>query len=228
MTATVEGPKGRMALGLVLIGLGFILLLEHAGILSIRGLGGWWPLLLIGMGVVKVRQPLEDGQRANGVALLLIGGMFQLMALLSFGKAWPLILIAFGAFLVWQGTRSGVPGATAAEAQSPHVSDLALMGGVKKSVRTPDFRGGYITAVMGGVDLDLRKSKIQTSPAVLDVVMFWGGIDLKVPSDWVVDSQITPIMGGFENKAQPLVDSDTAPRLIIRGWAIMGGGVVGN
>jgi hypothetical protein len=35
-------------------------------------------------------------------------------------------------------------------------------------------------------------------------------------------------MGGFENKAQVLVQSDTAPRLLVRGWAVMGGVVIGN
>ena len=64
---------------------------------------------------------------------------------------------------------------------------------------------------MGGVDLDLRKARMGPSPAVLDVVAFWGGIELKVPAGWNVEGQVMPILGGFEDKTQPLVESSRGP-----------------
>ena len=74
-----------------------------------------------------------------------------------------------------------------------------------------DFRGGYITAVLGGVDLDLRKARMGSSAAVLDVVAVWGGIELKVPAEWSVEGKVRPIMGGFEDKTQLLVESAERP-----------------
>jgi hypothetical protein len=226
-TTPLAGPKGRMAVGLVLIGFGLLLTLEQAGILNIEGVGRFWPLLFIGIGLVKARQPLEDGQRALGVALLAGGGLFQLISVLSWGRAWPLALVFAGGLLLWQATQS--PKAPEpAPPSSPYVSELALMGGLKRSLRVPDLRGGYITAVMGGVELDLRQSKIQGATVTLDVVAMWGGIDLKVPAEWRVEGLVVPIMGGFEDKTKTLVVSDTAPRFVVRGYAVMGAVLIGN
>jgi hypothetical protein len=216
-----------MALGLVLIGLGLVLTLEQAGILNLEGIGRFWPLLLIGVGYVKVRQPMEDGQRALGMALLAGGGLFQVISVLSWARAWPLALVFAGGLILWQTVqRPAAP--PPVPPSSPYVSELALLGGLKRSLRVSDLRGGYITAVMGGVELDLRQSKILGPTMTLDVVAFWGGIDLKVPADWTVESLVVPIMGGFEDKTKALVVSDKAPRLVVRGWAVRGGMVIGN
>jgi hypothetical protein len=226
-TEAAVGPKGRLALGLVLVAIGLVLILEQAAILDVAGIGRFWPLLFIGIGIVKVRQPIEDGQRALGVALLFAGSLFQVLGVLSWGRGWPLVLIFVGGALLFrafdgQGAPDPVP------PLGPFVSELALVGGSKRSLRLPDFRGGYITAFMGGVELDLRKCKILTSPAVLDVVAFWGGINLKVPPEWSVEGKVLPIMGAFEDKTTSLVESSEAPRLVVRGYVVMGGVVVGN
>lgn len=220
-------PRGRLSLGLVLIALGVVLTLGQAGLFRLEGLGRFWPLLLLGVGWVKVGQPLEDGQRAVGVALLFAGGLLLLNNILSWGRAWPLLLVLLGALLLWQALdkpRASEP----APSESPYLSELALMGGAKRSPRMTEFRGGYITAVLGGVELDLRKARMGPSPAVLDVVAVWGGIELKVPAGWSVEGRVMPILGGFEDKTRLLVESAEAPRLVVRGYAIMGGVVIGN
>ena len=215
-----------MAVGLVFILVGLLLTLDQAGIAHAAGLFRWWPLLPIGIGLVKVRQPLSDGQRANGVALLVLGGLFLFVNVLSWDKGWPLLMVGAGALLLWQAATQ--PGGPPPVSEVSVLNEVAVMGGTKKAVRVADFRGGYITAVMGGLHLDLRQCKIEGGRAVIDVVAVWGGIELKVPQDWIVDGNVLPVMGGFENKAQVLVQSDTAPRLLVRGWAVMGGVVIGN
>jgi Domain of unknown function (DUF5668) len=223
----LSGPKGRLALGLVLIATGLVLTLEQAGILNASGFLRFWPLLFIGIGWVKMRQPLEDGQRAVGVALLAGGGLFQLISVLSWGRAWPLALVCAGSLLLWQAVERP-PAPAPAPPLSPYVSELALLGGLKRSLRVPDLRGGYVTAVMGGVELDLRQSRILGASITLDVVAVWGGIDLKVPADWNVEGLVVPLMGGFEDKTTTLVVSDKAPRFVVRGYAVMGAVVIGN
>jgi hypothetical protein len=217
--------RNRTTLGLVLIIVGLVLTLDSAGILRTDGLGRWWPLLLIGVGTVKVRQPREDGQRAAGVAFLMLGGLFLFTSVLSVRSAWPLLMVAFGAFLLWQGTEG--PAAEAIKvSDSPYLSEMVLIGFVKRGHRPLDFRGGTVTAVIGGVELDLRKANM-TSTAYLDVVAFWGGIEIKVPPGWTVDARVVALMGAFENK----VDSPAtpgAPRLVVRGHAIMGAVVIGH
>jgi len=246
-TASSRTAQQRTTLGLVLIAIGLVFALASAGVLRTEGLGRWWPLLLIGIGIVKVRQPRPDGQRAAGVAFLLLGGLFQLTAILTIASTWALLMMGFGVFLLWRAIDAPAVEA-AAPTHSPYIADMTLIGHVKRSHAAADFRGGDITAVMGGIELDLRKA-VLVGTAYLDVVAFWGGIEIKVPREWRVDSHVVPIMGAFENKVEPLaageprltmrdsglvVDASRepeaagAPRLVLRGHAVMGAVVIGH
>jgi hypothetical protein len=62
---------------------------------------------------------------------------------------------------------------------------VILLGGFERRVHTQDFRGGEVTAVMGGCALDLRGASM-TGEAIINVFAFWGGVTLKVPPDWTV------------------------------------------
>lgn len=223
-----DDRSNRKTLGIVLMAIGVILTLDHAGLLNLGGLLRWWPLFLVGAGVVKLRQPVEDGQRATGIALLFLGGLFLLGSILSMPNGWPLILVGVGAFLLWKGFEKPRDPAEPPSRDSAVLSDVAFIGHVKRSVSVPDFRGGSITAVMGGVELDLRQSTIGPAPAQLDVAAVWGGIELKVPADWTVESTMVPVMGAFENKTQSLSGKSAGPTLHVRGCAVMGAVVVSN
>jgi predicted membrane protein len=226
-TASAAGTaRSRTALALVLISVGLVFALDSAGVLGTGGVGRWWPLLLIGVGIVKVRQPREDGQRAAGMAFLLLGGLFLLTGILHSSSAWSLLMVAIGVLLLRQGVE-GPRSAAVAISESPYLEDMALIGYLKRSHPSVDFRGGSVTAVMGGVEIDLRKAALTSGTAYLDVVAFWGGIEIKIPAGWTVDARVVPLMGAFENK----VDSPSVaggPRFVVRGHAIMGAVVIGS
>jgi hypothetical protein len=88
-----------------------------------------------------------------------------------------------------------------------------------------DFRGGEITAIMGGVELDLRGATIQ-SEAVLNVFSVWGGIVLRVPNDWTIVNNGIAIMAGIDDQTVPAMNS--GKRLIVKGYAIMAGVEIKN
>ena len=54
----------------------------------------------------------------------------------------------------------------------------------------------------------------------------FGGIQIKVPPDWTVVLQGTPMMGGFDERTTP--PPDGSKRLIVRGYVIMGGMEIRN
>ena len=103
---------------------------------------------------------------------------------------------------------------------------MAILGGVSRGNNSRAFRGADLLAIMGGCQLDLRQAAIH-GEAVIDVFTMWGGIEIRVPEDWTVVSEILPLMGGVEDKTRP-PQGATAHRLTLRGFAIMGGVEIKN
>lgn len=54
---------------------------------------------------------------------------------------------------------------------------------------------------MGGVELDLRQCAATGGESVMDVFAIWGGIVIRVPADWEVVSEVTPLMGGVDDRS---------------------------
>ena len=106
------------------------------------------------------------------------------------------------------------------------VSGLAILGGVKRGNNSRAFKGGDLTAIMGGCEIDLRQAAID-GEASIDLFAMWGGIEIRVPEDWTVISRVVPLLGGVEDKTRP-PQGATAHRLVLRGFAIMGGIEVKN
>jgi len=104
---------------------------------------------------------------------------------------------------------------------SGRMSALAILGAVVRGNNSQAFRGGNLVAIMGGCEIDLRNAAID-GEAVIDVFAMWGGIELRVPADWTVSSQVVPLMGGVEDKTRPPRGA-AVHRLTLRGVAFMGG-----
>ena len=103
---------------------------------------------------------------------------------------------------------------------------MAVLAGVNRGNTSKTFRGGDLTAVFGGCQIDLRQAAIE-SEAVIDVFAMWGGIEIKVPENWSVSGRVTPILGGYEDKTRRVPDG-TNQRLLVRGLVIMGGVEIKN
>ena len=119
-----------------------------------------------------------------------------------------------------------------AQAPATHDADatinaVGVLGGVGRKSAARDFRGGSLTAILGGCEIDLRNASIASGEAVIDAFALWGGVEIRVPRDWLVVSKGLPLLGGF-------VDSSTPPPapatkvLVVRGMAVMGGVEIKN
>jgi hypothetical protein len=102
------------------------------------------------------------------------------------------------------------------------VNLFVVMGGATRRLLTHHFKGGTAVAIMGGCKIDLRDAEISQGEAAIDVLAFWGGVEIKVPEGWTIVPQVFPFMGGFEDRTRR-VASPTPQRLIVRGLALMGG-----
>jgi hypothetical protein len=126
---------------------------------------------------------------------------------------------AFGAFRARPSTGHG---------QRPTL--FAMMSGVRRQV-TGEFAGAEATAIMGGVELDLRYSAMDGDEVIIDTFALWGGIEIWVPAHWEIVSQGLPLMGAFEDKTHVTTHGGAhgrQPRLVVRGVAIMGGVEIKN
>jgi predicted membrane protein len=246
----------RLVVGMVIAAIGAILLLGNLGWFDAREvLRTLWPLALVAAGVAMLRDPKQRRGHAGAWVLITVGAwIFADKIGLIFFNVWELIvpgiLLFVGGMLVWravheqQSRNPGTPpgadsGAQSGEQSTPQrrlslgeeqaefVRSFAFMSYTDLHPVSQPFSGGDLNAVMGGIKLDLRDTRMEGEQAILDVFAFWGGIEIHVPPDWIVTSKVTTIIGGFVDGRRPskVVPTKT---LIIRGFNLMSGIEVKN
>lgn len=108
-------------------------------------------------------------------------------------------------------------------------NDLALVGvftAVALKSRATAFRGGSMFAWHGGISADLREAQIAPEGAHLEVHALFGGIALRVPPGWKVESRVKALAGGVAVGVPEPADPE-APTLTLDGFAVFGGVAVG-
>jgi predicted membrane protein len=96
------------------------------------------------------------------------------------------------------------------------------MSGIENINTSQSFKGGKLNAIMGGIELDLREANMEGAQCYIEATAIAGAIEIHVPRHWRVEAQGTPLLGSFSNKTLRVTDP-TAPLLIVKGTAIMGG-----
>ncbi|KAB2924105.1 MAG: cell wall-active antibiotics response protein [Bacteroidetes bacterium] len=228
----------QFVLGLLIIAVGVLFMLDNLGLFYAGDLLRYWPALLVVWGLTKVTQAPGTPGQVFGWILIAVGSLMVLdrMNVIDFRvwDWWPVILIIIGLNFL----RSSVnrtrrvearieTGAGAGEETDAYFRNVALLSGVKRSITSREFRGGELTAVMGGCEIDLREAEIAGDEAVLDVFVLWGGIEVRVPMGWTVTVKALPIMGGVDEKVYPPKEGP-AKRLVLTGNIVMGGVEIKN
>ena len=96
---------------------------------------------------------------------------------------------------------------------------IAVFSGQNLNYDAQEFNGAKLTAVFGGIDLDLTNAKIQND-AEIRICTIFGGVDIKVPKGTAVVVKATSIFGGTENK----VEVSQAEKIIyVKAFSLFGG-----
>jgi hypothetical protein len=111
------------------------------------------------------------------------------------------------------------------DAESDEVALVAIYNGIQLKSRAQAFRGGSMLAWYGGIAVDLREAT-PAPEARLSLSSFFGGIAVRVPPGWRVESSMRAIAGGVEVKV-PEPEDPAAPTLTLDGFALFGGIAVG-
>jgi len=111
-----------------------------------------------------------------------------------------------------------------ADSVSAHGFQIAIMGGYERKGEWTPPRKMYSLAIMGGAGLDFREARMPPGVTEVHVFAVMGGVEILVPPGLAVETHGFGLMGGFEGVDQAGADTDSeAPRLVVRGMAIMGG-----
>ena len=227
--------------GIFLLVIGGIALAKTVGAIPQEFEWLWsWQMLLIGIGFfLGVRHGFRGGA---WLILIVVGGVFIMRdfygTVVSWQYLWPSALILLGLFIIFRPRRhhryvkeyvdQKVDEAVKDNQQQfnsteDFIDSTSIFGGVKKNVISKNFKGGDITNIMGGSEIDLTQADINGT-VTIDLTQVFGGTKLIVPSNWQVKAQMAAIFGGVEDKrsAQHSV-LDPNKILILDGTSIFGG-----
>jgi predicted membrane protein len=218
--------------GLLIILVGLIFLLGKLGALDTHDIfHRYWPVILIVLGLWQL---ISSGFRNvfPGIPLLVLGAVFlgyRLDALPHdiWPYVWPALIIFVGLWIIFgsffRRRESGGPAI-----KTDDLDITAILGGMKRIIDTQSFKGGRATAIMGGLEIDFRQAGVDKGQASLELTAIMGGIDLRIPPDWRIILQGTPILGGLENKAVSVPENQAKATLYVQATAILGGIEVKN
>ena len=235
--ARYQSRGGNVWTGIFLLIIGGVALLKA----MLFPLPAWvftWQMLLIGIGFfMGVRHGFRG---AAWFIMMLVGGVFLISEFypeVSIKQyLWPAALILVGLFIIFKPRRhrywreytdQKVDEAIAAKSDPASSEDFidstSIFGGVKKNVISKNFKGGDITNIMGGSEIDLTQADIHGTVKI-DLTQVFGGTKLIVPSNWQVKAQMAAIFGGVEDKRSAQnATLDPNKTLILDGTSIFGG-----
>lgn len=232
-----------VVIALLIIGSGILLLFNSLGLLPavISEIFISWQMLLIVIGFIML---LTSEEKIAGTVMVAIGGIFLLAKFYDFKVSvwniiWPTILILIGIMLLTRHLRKRKEQRTQPEPQwsgtdqngqkvdlPDVINEVAIFGGNEKMIFSRNLKGGKITNIFGGSELNFSKSELADGINTLEVLCIFGGSTMVIPSHWDVKIDVISIFGGFTDKRfkNPEPIPERTKTLYIKGLVIFGGG----
>lgn len=182
---------------------------------------GWWALFII---VPSVLGLFNYDTRLSSVHGIVIGGMLLIAARgiitwSMFGKIFfPLVLILSGSSIIFNIVRFKRDTKKSSENEKNYI---AIFSGANEVYSNEPFVGANMTAVFGGIEIDLRNAIIKEDVTINCMTVF-GGAEIYVPQNIKVKTKGLPIFGGIENKSGQKQE-ENAPTIFVNYTCIFGG-----
>ena len=225
---TKNNIQANTIIGIIVILIGGAFLARNFDILPgfYLGMIFRWQTILILIGLTMY---IRSNNKSVGITLIVIG----LLGLVP--NVWPIIFIVLGGYIIFRNkknTQLNTEENTFSENPDPSqmINDTSIFGGGKKTFQINNFRGGNVTSIFGGSEINFMDSTLAEGTNKLDLFFLFGGSSLAIPSDWNVSIQTTNIFGGFKDKRviQQSQEFDSNKRLVITGIVLFGGGDLKN
>lgn len=223
----------KMLGGLFVIGFGVLILLNQIG-MNIPNVFTSWEMVLILMGIVSIVK--HNFKKMFGYVLIVVGGIFMINDFYPYTVEtrfiWPVLIIIFGISLFFKAMTSQKkkPSYTIikdnveeTKNSEDFIESTAFFGGVNKNIVSKAFEGGKVTSFFGGTQINLSHADIE-GPVNLDISCIFGGIELIVPSHWKIQTELTTVFGGVDDKRNVgLIDENSGKMIILKGNVFFGG-----
>ena len=229
----------RVILGIALVIIGALILFDNVYLfdINIPRIIFSFPAILIIIGILIL---MHGNNKVFGSILLVLGVFFiipRIFPWIYYGKhlTLPVLIIAFGLYIIFRKRRAnydecseGDSGGRYKKYDTDRVDDVSVFGGGQKIIASNNFKGGNVTSIFGGSEIDFTNCKLADGTNIIDVLAIFGGSTLIVPSEWNIVLDVFPLFGGFSNKIRRTPDTkiDMSKTLIIKGLVIFGGGEV--
>lgn len=220
--------SGKIGLGIVLLLAGLLFLAGNLEIIPgyIYDIIVSWPMILIAIALIN----FIHRDFVTGVIILTIGLYFLLpkiapdLDLDNVWKFWPLLLIIAGISIITRRSRTNF-NVDISLNKKDTINDISVFGGNVTRVDSQNFKGGKITSIFGGSEVNLSDAILSENGAVIELTAVFGGTKIIVPGDWHIKNEVTGILGGFtDNRTSVSKNINYSKTLLIKGTAIFGGG----
>jgi len=219
---------GKILVGgfLILLGAGFFLN-QYFDINFGQIVGTFWPVTILICGIYIIARAKSQLFLGAGIFLIGLATLVDQLFDLPFQvwSFWPLILVFIGVRILF-GKNMDAKGPNGALSESNTFESTAIFWGDSRRIKSDNFRFGKVTVMFGGSELDLRDIKTTDEAASIDIVVMFGGVDIKVNENTLIISDGIGIFGGFSEKTiKPEKPTGT---IRIKGVAMFGGVNVKN
>ncbi len=221
--------KNNSIFGILLILFGGALVLNNLDLIpdNLEGVIFSWPMLLITLGCLFA---FAKDDKTTGFTLMLIGSVFILPRLFDWHYDlhrffWPVLLIVLGIVVIRKRNFCPSNSSCRTEKSSDYINELNIFGGGERIVNTKSFKGGNITCMFGGGEVDLSYAELAEGTHTIELFAMFGGSVIIVPPDWDVKVNISAVLGGVSDKRKPIPNYIVEPKkeLIIKGFVALGG-----
>ncbi|KGG80679.1 hypothetical protein Y919_04710 [Caloranaerobacter azorensis H53214] len=216
--------NGKKIFGILLVFIGIFLLLGEFGMIDItigEFISKYWPSILIVIGVYKL---LTDSiSKTTGIILIIIGGIFQLrnsqyFNIFEYNLFWPIVIILIGVYVLFS-SKDGVWKVSSKDT----LGVFTLFSSSNNKNISRNFKGGSITVVFGGADVDLREACISGEQEIkIDVLIVFGEVNICVPEEWNVIVKGTHIFADCNDRVTKNKFDADKPTLIISSFVVFG------
>ena len=201
--------------GIAIIALGIIFGGNALGLFSLDiFFDGWWTLFIIVPSVVSL---ITDKDKIMSLGFIAVGVILLLAAqnVFSYDVAWKVILavflVAVGLSIIVRSIFHSKNDQEVAKKieklknGKTMDSQFAAFSGSDRVYKDETFNGSNLSAIFGGVSLDLRNAKF-TSDTVIKAFALFGGIDIIVPENIQVKLKSGFIFGGISDDRKSVTE----------------------